>query len=36
MPAEKGRNAALTQEPDPDNAGVGRIIDSLVAVYYIN
>lgn len=23
MPAEKGRNAALTQEPDPDNAGVG-------------
>ena len=25
MPAEKGRNAALTQEPDPDNAGVGSI-----------
>ena len=23
MLAEKGRNAALTQEPDPDNAGVG-------------
>ena len=23
MPAEKGRNAALTHEPDPDNAGVG-------------
>ena len=23
MPAEKGRNAALTQEPDPDNTGVG-------------
>ena len=24
MPAEKGRNAALTQEPDPDNTGVGN------------
>ena len=26
MLAEKGRNAALTQEPDPDNAGVGNEI----------
>ena len=31
MPAEKGRNAALTQEPDPDNAGVGNEIYTFLS-----
>lgn len=33
MPAERGRSAALTREPDPDNAGVGNPPEDLPGMY---